>query len=121
MLRAVLYLNGVNLCLRGKSEHRHLKLSQFQRLSDPDRYIYVENGSKNLSERSVHNKLVPIYSTYDTVGELCHVHILDLYIDKMPEKAQQNDWFYLRPLSGTPGSGVWYFASQLEYILLEVW
>ena len=103
--------------IRGGSEHRSLKLSQFQRLSDPDRYLYVENGSKNhsgsLSERSVQNKQVPIYSTYDTVGERCHVHILDLYIDKMPEKAKQNDWFYVRPLSGTPGSGVWYFASPV--------
>ena len=108
-MRAVFYLNGVNLCLRGGSEHRNLKLSQFQRLGNPDRYLYVENGSKNhsgsMSERSIQNKRVPIYSTFKTVGERCHVHILDLYISKMPEKAQQNDWFYLRPYSGKASSG----------------
>ena len=117
LLRAVLYLNGVNLCLRGGSEHRNLKLSQFQWLGNPDRYLYVENGSKNhsgsMSERSIQNKQVPIYSTYETVGERCHVHILDLYISKMPEKAQQNDWFYLRPYSGKASSGAWYFSSPI--------
>ena len=117
LLRAVFYLNGVNRCLRGGSEHRNLKLSQFQRLGNPDRYLYVENGSKNhsgsMSERSIQNKQVPIYSTFETVGERCHVHILDLYISKMPEKAQQNNWFYLRPYSGKASSGAWYFSSPI--------
>ena len=78
LLRAVFYLNSVNLCLRGGGEHRNL---QFQRLEDPDRYIYTENGSKNHSGSfigaSVQNKQVPIYSTYGTVGKRCHA--LDLY------------------------------------------
>ena len=39
LLHAVFYLNGVNLCLRGGSEHRNLKLSLFQQLGDPDCYI----------------------------------------------------------------------------------
>ena len=116
LLRAVFYLNGVNLCLRGGGEHRNLKLSQFQRLEDPDRYIYTENGSKNHSGSfigaSVQNKQVPIYSTYGTVGKRCHVYILDLYISKMPEKAKQSDWFYLRAVSAK-SLGSWYFASPI--------
>ena len=68
LLFAVFYCNGKNFCLRGGAEHRRLKLSQLQRLSNPDRYIYTEHGSKNhsgcLSERTISNKTVPILSTY---------------------------------------------------------
>ena len=40
---AVFYMVGKMLCLRGGVEHRSLKLSQFQRKSQPDHYVYVEN------------------------------------------------------------------------------
>ena len=64
LLRAVFYQNGKNFCLRGGCERRNLKLLQFQRLSNPARYIYTENGSKNrsgsLSEGTVENKTVLI-------------------------------------------------------------
>ena len=46
LLRAVFYLNGKNFCLRGGSEHRNLKLSQLQWFSNPEQYVYTENGSK---------------------------------------------------------------------------
>ena len=46
---AVFFSNGKNFCLRGGEEHRNLKLSQFERLQDPDRYVYHENCSKNRS------------------------------------------------------------------------
>ena len=53
LLFAVFYCNGKNFCLRGGAEHRRLKLSQLQRLSNPDRYIYTEHGSSEvLSARS---------------------------------------------------------------------
>ena len=59
------YLNGKNFCLRGGSEHRNLKLFQLQRSSNPDQYLYTENGSKNrsgrLSERSVAKKNMSQY------------------------------------------------------------
>ena len=67
LLRAVFYQNGKNFCLRGGSEHRNLKLSQLQRRSDPNQYIYTENGSKNrsrrLNKRSVEKKTVPTFFT----------------------------------------------------------
>ena len=119
LLRAVFFLNGKNFCLRGGSEHRNLKLSQLQRLSNPDRYLYTENGSKNhsgrLCERNVENKCVPIISTYDQVGERCHVFLLDLYISKMPQKAKEMDYFYLRPLDSKPqdSSAPWYYVSPV--------
>ena len=94
LLHAVFFLNGKNFCLCGGSEHRYLKLSQLQCLSNPDRYLYTENGSKNhsgcLREGNVENKCVPIISTYDQVGECCHVFLLDLYISKMPQKAKRD-------------------------------
>ena len=41
------FLNGKTFCLRGGEEHRNLKLSQVKRHTDPDRYVYTENSSKN--------------------------------------------------------------------------
>ena len=46
LLNAVFYYNGKNLCLRGGKEHRSLKLSQFVRSKDPDKYIYVRDQCK---------------------------------------------------------------------------
>ena len=73
-----------------------MKLSQLQWSADPDQYLYTENRSKNhsgrLSERSVASKRVPIVSTYEQVGERCHVYLLDTYISKMPKEL---DYFYL--------------------------
>ena len=119
LLAAVFYYNGKNFCLRGGIEHRRLKLSQLKRLYDPDRYVYVENGSKNhsgsLSERCIQNKSVPIFACFDEVGERCHVHLLDVYISRMPQKAKDLDYFYLRPLekySDEP-SAPWYYSSPV--------
>ncbi len=35
LLRAVFFLNGKNFCLRGRSEHRNLRLSQLKRYHNP--------------------------------------------------------------------------------------
>ena len=119
LLRAVFYLNGKNFCLRRGSEHRNLKLSQLQRSTNPDQYVYTENGSKNrsgrLSERSIANKRVPIISTYEQVGKRCHVYLLDMYISKMPMEAKESDYFYLRPLEYTPSdpSAPWFYDSPV--------
>ena len=66
--------------------------------SDPDCYIYTENGSKNRSgglwQLHVENKIVPIVAN----SELCHVSLLDEYISKLPQKAYDLDCFYMKPL-----------------------
>uniref|UniRef100_A0A1X7U4V1 Uncharacterized protein n=1 Tax=Amphimedon queenslandica TaxID=400682 RepID=A0A1X7U4V1_AMPQE len=117
LLYAVFYCNGKNFCLRGGNEHRNLKLSQLKCMYDPDRYIYIENGSKNRSgaECTVENKTVPIFSCFDQVGERCHVFLLDSYISKMPQKAKDLDYFYLRPLDYVPSNptAVWYCNSPV--------
>ena len=91
------------LLLRGGAEHRNLKLSQFTKFSD--HYIYTENASKyrqgGLAQLRMENKTVPIYSSVDA-GERCHVHILDMYIKKLPEDVIRNDYFYARPLLKIP-------------------
>uniref|UniRef100_A0A1X7T9L7 Uncharacterized protein n=1 Tax=Amphimedon queenslandica TaxID=400682 RepID=A0A1X7T9L7_AMPQE len=83
LLRAVFYYNGKCFCLRGGEEHRQLKISQFQRLQNPNRYVYSENSSKNrpggLLQTYLSHKVVPIVEN-PAVGERCHVSILDKYI-----------------------------------------
>ena len=61
-------------------------------------------------EMHIPNKIVPIYSTPEA-GERCHVHILDMYLSKLPEDAISKDVFYLRPLSGVPTSPSPWFQS----------
>ena len=105
LLRAVFYSNGKIFCLQGGKEHRGLKLSQFVRLSNPDRYVYTENGSKNRSggftDLRVENKVVPILANGDA-GIRCHVKQLDVYFSKLPAQARELDAFYLRPLTNAP-------------------
>ena len=67
LLNAVFFYNGRKFFLRGGEEHRFLRLSQFQRYSNPDRYEYTESGSKKNSgglediQAQRRNKIVPIY------------------------------------------------------------
>ena len=134
LLRAVFYCNGKNFCLRGGQEHRRLKISQLSRSSNPDRYVYTENGSKNHSggfmQLRVENKVVPIYASKD-FGDRCHVRLLDLYLSKIPERARKLDVFYLRPLPGVPANPEkpWYavapcgenkLASMVKEMFLEI-
>ena len=44
--KAVFYYLGKVCCLRGGQEQRNLKLSQFTRLHNPERYIYTEQFQK---------------------------------------------------------------------------
>jgi hypothetical protein len=62
---AVFYTIGKMLCLRGGVEHRALKLSQLQRRTQPDHYIYSENVSKNrngsFKQLHIKNKTVCLF------------------------------------------------------------
>ena len=126
LLCAVFYLNGINLCLRGGSEHRNLKLSQFRRLGDPDRYIYTENGSINHSGSfigaSVQNRAGPPFTlrTAQLESVAMSIYWTCIIITKMPKKEKQNDWFNLCAISGKVTLGSWYFASPVgEHTLGE--
>lgn len=71
--------------MRGGQEHRFLCISQLQRLTNPDRYIYVENGSKNRSGGlggTARNKIVPVFANPEA-GERDHVYILDMYLSRI--------------------------------------
>ena len=78
---AVFFCNGKNFCLHGSEEHHNLKVSQFERLGDPDRYLYRENSSKDRSgtfrQLHVDSKVVPIYCTCNhetsALDERCHI------------------------------------------------
>ena len=111
LLNAVFYYNGKNFILRGGQEHRDLKLSMLIRKTQPDRYIYVENASKNrgggLGQLRVEHKKVPIHSNSDA-GERCHVYLLDLYISRLPPAVKEKDFFYCKPLQKFTKSGPWF-------------
>ena len=67
LVRAVFFYVGKAFCLLGGAEQRALKPSQFKCGYNPDRYTYMENGSKNHRGGfgSLHdsNKVVTVYST----------------------------------------------------------
>jgi len=106
LLRAVFFYNGKNFCLRGGAEQRDLKISQFQRQvcsvegKSVGCYIYHEFGSKNrqggFNNLNVENKVVRQFENTTGSG-VCHVKILDKYLEKIPQEAKQADVFYLTP------------------------
>lgn len=51
--KAVYYYISKVVCLHRGEEQRLLNVSQLKRSSDPDCYTYIENGSKNRSDRYV--------------------------------------------------------------------
>ena len=107
LFNAVFFYNGKNFCLRGGEEHRQLHISQIKRFTDPDHYIYYEYCSKNragtFQQKHVDPKIVPIYCTCTVNStERCHVHLLDLYLQKLPKGAIEADVFYMRPLNAVP-------------------
>jgi hypothetical protein len=97
LLNAVFYYNGKNFHLRGGQEHRFLSVSQIQRYQNPNRYVYIETGSKNrsggINDYKLQNKVVPIVANPEV--EYCHIKLLDLYLSKNPPGHQGS--FYLRP------------------------
>lgn len=110
LLRAVFFYNGKNFCLRGGAEQRGLKISQFHReIVQVDgrnvcSYVYYEFGSKNrqggFNSLNSDNKSVRQYE--NTSGAICHVKILDKYLQKIPDEAKSADNFYLTPLAVLP-------------------
>ena len=112
------YTLGKTLCLRGGIEHRALKLTQLQRMRQPDHYIYNENVSKNrngsFKQLHIKSKTVPLYACPD-LGTRCPVYILDKYIGKLPPKAVENDVLYVRRLDkvSPDPSSPWYSATPV--------
>ena len=49
----------------------------------------------------INNKVVSIYAN-SSVDDRCHVHILDIYISKLPQEVREKDFFYARPLPAIP-------------------
>ena len=98
LLWTTFFYVGKAFCLRGCEEHRYLKMSQFDRKVDPDRYIYTEHGSKNrnggLSHLRLKNKVVPVIAN-PQAGDCCLVTILDFDFQKFPERAKMEDLFYM--------------------------
>ena len=90
LLHSVFFYNGKCFCLQGCDEHRELMLSQLERFDDPLRYVYTENSSKNrkggLTEMRLEHKKVSSLANPEA-GNQCHVHLLDLYISKLPQEA----------------------------------
>ncbi len=76
-----------------------------KRYSDPNRYVYTENSSKNrsggLAQMRVSNKVVPIHAVPEA-GSRCHVHVLNVYYSKLPPEASKRDNFYLQPVTKLP-------------------
>ena len=109
LLNAVFYYNGRNFCLRGIREHHNLHFSQIVRLTNPDRYQYIEHGSKNnaggVDEFKLDVKTVTVTAVKNSAH--CHVRILDHYLYHLPNDVSLDGQFYLRPLDCV-SKEVWY-------------
>ena len=106
--------------LRGGAEHRELKFSQLTRDFTSDgllRFTYTENRSKNrcggFNQLDIENKVVEQFQDL-RAGDRCHTYLLHLYFSKVPDKAFEQDIFYVRPLPKIPaGPSAPWFTSVL--------
>jgi hypothetical protein len=111
--RAVFFYVGKHFCIRGGEEQRKLSPSQFIRYSDPDRYAYIEHGSKNrsggLSQLNVTNKVVECVALPENRPK-CLVYLLDVYLSKLPPFAFEKGILYCRPKVKFPpnDASFWY-------------
>ena len=105
--RAVFFYIGKVFCIRGGEKQRKLGPSNFMRTSEPECYTYVKHGSKNkvggLAQLRLENKRVPCVAVPDMIPR-CLVHLLDLYLNKLPQWAFDNDVLHYRPKQHTPVS-----------------
>ena len=108
LLNAVFFLNGRNFLLRGGTDHRELKLAQVKKNTAPqgsERYTYTEHVSKNrrggVGQLDLSHKVVHQFAD-SSLGERCHVFVLDKYYRKLPACASDLDVFYLRPVAKVP-------------------
>ena len=126
-----LYLNGINFTIRGGAEHRNLCLSQltFGKEQDPNNpnesvdYVeYTEFGSKNRpggrKQLNLTNKSVRYYSQ-PSLGNCCHVQVLQFYISKLPQAAVEKDIFYCKPIKKKKDEKLWYCAVSLGHNTLD--
>ena len=103
--------------LRGGEEHYNLKISQIQRFDSPPPYEYTElvpkNHSGSLISYQLKNKVVPVLQD-ESLGNQCHVYVLDLYLSKIPSSARAQDVFYLRPKPvDMEDDNPWYSSQQI--------
>ncbi len=106
--RAVFYYVGKLFCISGgRGQKRSLRLSQFRRGWNPDKYTYVCGTNKG----DYLDKEVSIISS-PQAGNRCLVHLLDLYMSKLPRYAFEKDNFYIRPKAEAPRDvdSPWYEA-----------
>ena len=126
-------LHSVFYTLRGGEEHCNLKLSQLIFKTEPSendsmqlvRYVtYNEYVSKNRpggkKQLNLQNKSVCQYMQ-PSLGNRCHVYLLELYISKLLLKAKQKDLFYCKPMPKTPKdpNSPWYYALPIGHNQLQ--
>ena len=88
-----------------------------QRFDSPPRYEYTELVSKNhiggLASYRLKNMVVPVFQD-ESLGNHCHVYVLNLYLLKIPPSARAQDVFYLRPKPvSMDDDKPWYSSQQL--------
>ena len=102
--------------LRGGAEHRELKFSQLTRDFTSDgllHFTYTEKCSKNrcggFNQLDIENKVVEQFQDL-RAGDHCHTYLFHLYISKVPDKAIEQDIFYVCPLPKIPAgpSAPWF-------------
>lgn len=109
LLDTMLFLSGIFFALRSGEEHRSLKLSQFEVVTQDgcDSLIYTENVSKNnqggLQHRKVKPKSVTCYAN-EKNSERCLVRFFKAYLSHRPTGTE---CFYLTPLRKIKGE-IWY-------------
>ena len=85
--------------------------------------VYTEFGSKNrqggLNSLNLQNKVVRQYENTTGSG-VCHVKILDRYLQVLPPEAVDKDVFYFTPLPKVPADSYYKAKNRLNTMLKEI-
>ena len=111
LLKALFVLNAKSFGLHSAEHQGRLKLGYLKRMTDPLRYVYREQPAEAVSVSSMSrgkaDKTVHALAGAQE-GNLCHVHVLDFYLKKIPPEAFEKDVFYLHPVKDWASSEHWF-------------
>ena len=100
LLKTLYVLNAKSFGLYSAEHQSRLRLSHLKRMTNPLRYVYRGHTAETLSSISRAKADITVYARTPGAqeGTLCHVHVLDFYLEEIPSEAYEKDLFYLQPV-----------------------
>jgi hypothetical protein len=100
LLHTLIYVLGINLCLRGRQEHRNLTWKNFKIMPNgclSFKESISKNNSGGIKNKKIKSKCVEIFQNLDN-SYRCPIMIFNKYKSLCPKDIAETDPLYLTPL-----------------------